>query len=196
MIERAIFPLHTIVYPKSCMPLRVFEPRYLDMISECLKNSEGFVIVCIKEGAEVGPGAKVVDMGTECNIKNFQQLPDNLLSVLAEGANKVRLLNRWQEKNGLMKAHVEVVEDDEDCMVADRYVSLVNMLKEIINHPDNQLDDISVDFNSSHSVGYRLAEFLPIPLVTKQSLLEIQQPNERLEKISQILGRLEYTLTA
>ena len=50
-----LFPLHTVLYPHGRMPLQIFEPRYLDLVSECMKTDTGFGVCLIKQGAETGP---------------------------------------------------------------------------------------------------------------------------------------------
>ena len=59
-----LFPLHTVLYPDGQLPLRIFEPRYVDMVSKCLKNNMGFGVCLIKQGAETGPAATCFNIGT------------------------------------------------------------------------------------------------------------------------------------
>ena len=58
-----LFPLSTVLYPGGPLPLRIFEARYLDMISDCMKNEQCFGVVLIRDGSESGP-ATTYDVGT------------------------------------------------------------------------------------------------------------------------------------
>lgn len=196
MIERSVFPLHSVLFPKMQLPLQIFETRYVDMVVDCLKSGDDFVISCIQEGDEVGVGATVQRVGMQCRIVSFEQAPGNILNLLVEGKNKVEIKNTWYESNGLMKGLVGVVEDTEDCVVDEKFAGLVNMVQQFMDHPDSPLKELEFESSSSQQVSYLLAEFLPITLGSKQSLLEIQNPLARLEAVSKILGRLEFTMDA
>lgn len=196
MIEQSVFPLHSVVFPKMQLPLRIFEIRYVDMVADCLKTGQGFIISCIQEGDEVGKGAKVQAVGTRCRIVNCDQVPGKPLHLLVEGEGKVEIHNTWCEPSGLMKGLVTDIQDAADCEVEAEFAGLVSMVKQFAEAPDSPLQSLELNFQSGHGVSYLLAELLPITLVSKQSLLEIQSPLERLEAVSNILGRLEFTLTA
>ena len=60
-----LFPLNTVLFPGGPLSLRIFEPRYLRMVSECMKLGTGFGVVLLREGAEVGEGAIFHDIGTD-----------------------------------------------------------------------------------------------------------------------------------
>ena len=85
-IEVPLFPLHTVLYPGGPLPLRVFEARYLDMISHCLKSETNFGVVLIREGKETGP-VTMHEVGTLARITDWYQGSDGLLGVTAIGEN-------------------------------------------------------------------------------------------------------------
>jgi len=196
VIERSVFPLHSVMFPKMQLPLRIFETRYVDMVADCLKAGDDFVIACIQDGDEVGGGATVQKLGVQCRIVNFEQEPGNILNVLVEGRDKVEIHNTWYDSGGLMKGLVAVVDEAEDCEVDVKFAGLINMVQQFMDHPESPLQDLNFEIKSAQQVSYLLAEFLPITLASKQSLLEIHHPYERLEAVSKIVGRLEFTLTA
>ena len=66
-----LFPLNTVLYPHGRLPLRIFEPRYLDMVSDCMKTDSGFGVCLIKQGAETGPAATCFNTGTYAEIIDF-----------------------------------------------------------------------------------------------------------------------------
>ena len=71
-VEIPLFPLQAVLFPGGPMPLKIFEPRYLGMISRCLKDNAGFGVVLIRDGAEVGP-ATTYDVGTLASIDDWYQ---------------------------------------------------------------------------------------------------------------------------
>jgi Lon protease-like protein len=92
-----LFPLNSIVLPGGRIPLQLFEPRYIDMLTRCLKDDEGFVVVLLREGAEAGSMASFYEVGTYVRIIDFQQLENGLLGITVEGESKVAVLRSWRE---------------------------------------------------------------------------------------------------
>ena len=96
-----LFPLNSIVLPRGRIPLQLFEPRYIDMLTRCLKEDRGFVVVLLREGGETGPTTAFYDIGTYVRIIDFQQLENGLLGITVEGASKVSVVRSWQQEDGL-----------------------------------------------------------------------------------------------
>ena len=80
-----LFPLNTVLFPDGLLPLRIFEPRYVDMISECLKSGTGFGVCLISDGQETGQAASIYEIGTLANIVDFQTEEDGLLGITVLG---------------------------------------------------------------------------------------------------------------
>ena len=76
--ELPIFPLGTVLFPEGPLPLRIFETRYVDMISRCMKQGSGFVVAAITAGDETNARG-FHDIGTVARIRDFETLPDGLL---------------------------------------------------------------------------------------------------------------------
>jgi len=93
-----LFPLHTVLFPGGVLPLRIFEPRYLDMVSECMRHNSGFGVCLIREGKEVGAAAQTYDVGTLVRISYFDRRHDGrhqrLLLVKRDG-NRLLALRLW-----------------------------------------------------------------------------------------------------
>ncbi|MEC8897702.1 MAG: LON peptidase substrate-binding domain-containing protein, partial [Pseudomonadota bacterium] len=87
-----LFPLNSIILPGGRIPLQLFEPRYIDMLTRCLKEDRGFVVVLLREGAETEARASFYDMGTYVRIIDFQQLDNGLLGITVEGDCKVSVV--------------------------------------------------------------------------------------------------------
>ena len=77
-----LFPLSTVLFPGCQLDLQIFEARYLDMLSRCLRQGSDFGVVCILEGREVGEAARrFADIGCAAGIRDWQQRPNGLLVI-------------------------------------------------------------------------------------------------------------------
>src|SRR6185295_2578905 len=74
--ELPLFPLNTVLFPGGPLPLRIFEPRYLDMVSRCLREQTGFAVVMLTVGEETREAASFAATGTEAMIVDFDRLED------------------------------------------------------------------------------------------------------------------------
>jgi uncharacterized protein len=91
--ELPLFPLQTVLLPEGRLGLRVFEPRYVDMVARCLRGANRFGVIAIREGAEVGP-ATTYDHGTSAEIVDWHQELGGLLGILAAGREPFPLVVR------------------------------------------------------------------------------------------------------
>ncbi|MEQ9546038.1 MAG: LON peptidase substrate-binding domain-containing protein [Marinobacter sp.] len=186
-----LFPLNSIVLPKGRIPLQLFEPRYIDMLTRCLKEDRGFVVVMLREGLETAKEAAFYDIGTYVRIIDFQQLDSGLLGITVEGEGKVTVVRSWQEPDGLNLGDVEPLIDENGCKVPERYLELPAVLKALFRHPVIRDLDMEVDYDDARDVGWRLTELLPLDKQEKQKLVELQDPIERLSRLHSLLEALE-----
>ncbi len=186
-----LFPLNSIVLPRGRIPLQLFEPRYIDMLTRCLKEDRGFVVVLLRDGAEVGPTASFYDIGTYVRIIDFQQLENGLLGITVEGTAKVTVVRSWRQEDGLNVGDVEVLLDEADSEVPDRFNELPSVLRALFRHPVVRDLDMDVDYGDARHVGWRLTELLPLDKQEKQRLVELQDPLERLSRLQELLEALE-----
>ena len=101
-----LFPLRTVLYPGGPLPLRIFEPRYVDMIGRCMKTDSPFGVLLIKEGSEDGP-ATTYEVGTLARITDWYQGSDGLLGITALGEQRFRLISSRREADGLNVGEIE-----------------------------------------------------------------------------------------
>lgn len=186
-----LFPLNSIVLPGGRIPLQLFEPRYIDMLTRCLKEDRGFVVVMLREGLETAKQAAFYDIGTYVRIIDFQQLDNGLLGITVEGEGKVSVVRSWQEPDGLNLGDVECLMDEVSCEVPERYLELPAVLKALFRHPVIRDLDMAVDYSDARDVGWRLTELLPLDKREKQQLVELQDPIERLGRLHALLEALE-----
>ena len=113
-----LFPLNTVLFPGCMLDLQIFEARYLDMVSRCMKQGQGFGVVCIIDGAEVGEAAgQFSAIGCEALIRDFEQRPNGLLGIRVEGGRRFRVQHAQVLPDQLTLAeverrHIERVVDD------------------------------------------------------------------------------------
>lgn len=185
-MEIPLFPLRTVLYPGGPLPLRIFEQRYLDMISRCLKAELPFGVLLIREGSETGP-AVTYDVGTLAHIIDWYQGSDGLLGVTAKGAGRFRMLSGQRQADGLMLGEVELLPDPPDCPLPARYRPLTNILRSVIEDLGRLYENLEKRYDDAGWVSYRFAEILPISPEQKQACLETDDPMQRLESMRAVL---------
>ena len=150
----ALFPLSVNVLPGAYLPLQIFEPRYIDMVSECLANSEGFCIVLFKdeEKEENNEFLPYHNIATYVEIVDFNKLDNGLLGITVQGKYKIRIEEAWKQQDELLLGKIEKINEEDDNLSNEpEYLDLWNMVKEITNHPEIKKLNLDLDLNSSIS---------------------------------------------
>jgi Lon protease-like protein len=192
--ELPLFPLSTVLYPRTLLPLFVFENRYLKLINYCISTGSPFGVVLIKEGVEVGGSAIPYEVGTEAKIIGAQKLPGGNYKVVVRGGRRFRV--NWLDYSlPYLQAEVEHLEDlegepgVEEKLKHDvefyfrKYLGLleqlgINPLKEEAHHC------------SPEEYSYIVADTLQIAPREKQHLLVISSAAERLKAELEFLIRI------
>jgi uncharacterized protein len=186
-----LFPLQAVLFPGGRLPLRIFEQRYMDMAKVCLRDQSPFGVCAIREGAEVitGVGAPAIpaDIGCTARITQWDMPQLGLLHVLALGEQRFRILERRVEPNGLQRARIELLAAEHDAPVPPQYGRCVRLLERVIEQQPALLE-APHRLDSAAWVSARLGELLPLPLATKQELLELPDALARLERINALLA--------
>jgi Lon protease-like protein len=195
-----LFPLGTVLFPGGRLPLRIFEVRYLDMISRCHKAGAPFGVVSLTQGQEVrvaGAGPEAFSaVGTLALITQLEAPRPGLLAIQCTGAQRFRIQSHDQMRHGLWVADVERIEGDQSVAVPDDLRPVAKALETVLGKlalraatPADaavaepwQLDDCGW-------VANRWCELLPLPLELKQRLMELDNPLVRLELVSDVLAR-------
>jgi len=190
-LQLPLFPLHTVLFPGGPLPLRIFEARYLDMVSQCLQADSGFGVCMIEHGKEVGEPARTVNIGVVARIVDWHQRSDGLLGITVIGEQRFSLSDVKVQSNQLSIATVELLEDKKDIAMPERFLSLVDVLKRLLDSADNLYADLARQFKDANWVSYRLVELLPIEMKQKQFFLEMDDPVERLGQLYQMLEGMQ-----
>lgn len=190
-ISIPLFPLNTVLFPGGVLPLRIFEPRYLDMVSECLKTDSGIGVVLIRSGQEVGELADTYDVGTLSHIRYWHKRSDGLLGVTLQGEQRFRILSIQARPNRLLIADVELLPEPPFIPVTAKHQQLVDLLKQIINQLEPPYTTLTPAFENASWVSSRLVELLPFDLPDKQKLLMNEDAQQRLDTITTMLHRMD-----
>lgn len=176
-----LFPLNAVLFPGGPLKLRIFEPRYVDMIGRCMRENSSFGVAMIVEGTEAGGRARTVDTGTSARIVDFEKLQDGLLGITALGERRFDIVSLEQQPDSLNVAQVNWLESEPTQTVPENCGHLVMLLQHAMPQLAPLYDFTPVDYESASWVGSRLVEILPLPLTEKQRCLEMRDPLERLE---------------
>ena len=176
-----LFPLHTVLFPGGPLRLRIFEPRYLDMVSRCMREDTGFGVALIVAGSEAGGAAQTVEIGTLARIIDFEQLDDGLLGITARGERRFRIVHVHRESDGLNVCHVEWREDEMRAEVPPQHAVLAELLRRAIEQIGPAYGEVTPAYEDASWVGMRLAEILPLAPIERQELLELNDGPERLQ---------------
>ena len=182
-----LFPLNTVLFPGGPLRLRIFEPRYLDMISRCMRESSDFGVALITEGKETGSGARTVQVGTTAHIIDFERLEDGLLGITARGGRKFSINDVSAQSDGLNVADVSYLQDEATMEIPEELGILAELLRQAFVQVGAAYLDEPPQYENASWVGMRLAEILPLPMPEKQQCLEMTDAVERLRLLRERL---------
>ena len=178
-----LFPLRLVLFPGGPLKLRIFEPRYVDMIGRCMRDGTPFGVAMIVEGEEAGGPATTAAIGTSARIVDFEKLPDGLLGITAVGDKCFRLESVHRQTDGLNIAEVEWLDAEPALPVPQNCEPFVMLLQHALPELAPLYDFSPVSYDDASWVGSRLVEILPLPPTEKQHCLELQDPLARLEHL-------------
>ncbi|MFK7957227.1 MAG: LON peptidase substrate-binding domain-containing protein [Lysobacterales bacterium] len=186
-----IFPLNTVLFPGGPLSLRIFEPRYLDMVRDCAAQDSEFGVNLIVDGKEAGQTPSTVVMGTTAKIQDFNTMDDGLLGITAVGVQRYRIVTTSARDNGLLTAHVALVPPPENTFIATEHLLLRTLLERLLDSVVEHYNPQPQRLDDADWVGCRLAELLPLDGPSRQRLLEIDEPYRRLDRLLEIVPQLQ-----
>ena len=183
-VTKPLFPLPLVLFPGGRLPLQIFEARYLDMVGKCMREGDNFVVTMSRaEG--------FADLGCEVSIRDFDQLSNGLLGILAIGERKQQLFNPGQREDGLWFADGADLPMEESLEVPFDYFGLVELLKSLQVHPAVRGLYSEIDYTDATEVSSRLTELLPLDNEVKQAFFEITDPLVRLAELEAEVTKLQ-----
>jgi hypothetical protein len=185
--EIALFPLHTVLLPGGLLPLRIFEPRYVDLVGRCLRSDVAFGVVLIQAGNETESSVSIAEVGTCARIVDFQPLADGLLGLLCRGERRFRVRSRRQQPDGLNCASVDWLTEPMSEPLEPAFQPLADMVREGFESLTNSQRFIEPHYEDAGWISHRLAEMLPLEPAQLQRLLELEQPVARLRMLAPLI---------
>jgi Lon protease-like protein len=186
-----LFPLGTVLFPGGILPLRVFEQRYVEMTKACLRDDAPFGVCLIRQGSEVARDgeapATFADVGTLARIDAWDMPQLGILHVTARGGARFRIERSDREASGLVVADVVELPPEPAVRLTPAQAPLRSLLELVAGRVGTEHFPAGGDFDDASFVGYRLAEFLPLPLAIKQSMLEVNDAGVRLSVLQRFL---------
>jgi Lon protease-like protein len=181
--ELGIFPLGLVLLPGERVPLHIFEPRYKELIGECLAEERPFGVVLADDSGlhEVGTEASVIEV--------LERFDDGRLNIVVEGGERFRVVELTSGR-AFQTGEVEEVEDEDigiDDEAAARAVTLFRELRELVG------SDVEDPEGGEPALSFALASRVDFGVDPKQRLLELRSEPERLTLVIELL---EGALTA
>ena len=187
-----LFPLRTVLFPGGVLPLKVFEQRYVDMTKSCLADDAPFGVVLLTAGDEVAPpgsaAPKFASVGTLARITGWDMPQLGILHVMTSGESRFIVESHEVQSTGLVVGDVRPLAPEPVVAITDAQQPLVRLLELIASRVGPANFPAESRFDDGSWVGYRLAEFLPLPLPIKQSMLEINDAGVRLQVLQKFLA--------
>jgi Lon protease-like protein len=183
-----------VLFPGAVLGLTVFEARYLDLMSDCMRNEQAFGVVCLRQGREVGPADKTLqfeEVGALAHLEEVDAEQTGILRVRCLGGQRFRIHGRpTQRENGLWEAQVRDIAPDPVRQPGPAVLQTVAALAEAIRKLQEQ-DQLPFappyQLDNAGWVANRWCELLPIPLAARQKLMELDDPVIRLSLVDGFL---------
>jgi Lon protease-like protein len=192
-----MFPLGSVLLPSVFLPLHLFEPRYRQLIRDCLAGSREFGVVLIERGSEVGGGDVRSDVGTVAEVLDARELDDGRWAVGAVGTRRIRVVE-WLEDDPYPRAEVEDWDDLVDGVGPDALAPVVATLRRVLALTA-ELGDPAAD--ATHEItadpslaSFQIAALSPIGPMDRQALLRVPGTAERLSRLADLLTEEEVFL--
>jgi Lon protease-like protein len=187
-----LFPLQAVLFPGGQLKLKVFEARYLDLMSECLRERTPFGVVALKSGSETGRRGDVAfeSVGTLAELIEVDSVEPNVLKVLCRGTTRFSTDSPAQRADGLWLAQTTALPDDAalapDAALLETVRGLATAIAALKRSSGAPFFE-PYRFDDAAWVGNRWCEILPIPQAAKQKLMELTDPMVRLRLVDDFL---------
>ncbi|RZL37798.1 MAG: peptidase S16 [Rubrivivax sp.] len=207
-VETPLFPLRSVLFPGGYLPLRIFEPRYLDMVQRCHAQGQPFGVVALTSGQEVrqraGEGFRreaFHEVGTLARIEHFEHEQPGLINLRTRGAQRFRLRSSRCLSHGLWVGELEALADDSAVPVPDDLRSAGRQLQELLTGwreraaPEELPLQPPYAWDDAGWLANRWAELLPMASDDRQRLMAMDNPLLRLELVVDRLDQISDSAT-
>jgi Lon protease-like protein len=176
--EIGLFPLNLVLVPGEQAPLHIFEPRYRELIAECLDRGRDFGLVL-----EDDEGMR--EVGTRCSVVEvLDHFPDGRLNVVVQARERVQLLEMTAGR-AFQTAEIETLPDESDDPSEDELEECLAAYARVVAAAEAELEDLDLD----DSIAYQIASRIDFGTEVKQGLLEIRSERERVVRLAPMLNQ-------
>lgn len=170
-----LFPLDVVLFPGTPLPLHIFEPRYKEMIGECLTNHSEFGVVrAQREGlAVVGCMASIVQV--------MRRYEDGRMDILCQGQSRFEI-EQLDNARAFLQAEVDIFDDDGDASTRALREECLALHFEVLELAG--MEHMPAHVNLDAPISFQLAWTLPSDLGFKQQILTIRSDAERTERLT------------
>jgi Lon protease-like protein len=192
-LELPLFPLNAVLFPGTVIPLHIVEPRYRQMIADCLREEKPFGIVLVRLESEHLREIPY-SVGTIAEIRNLDRLKDGRYALMAVGSKRFRILSHHRQKpylSGLVEILEDEAEPEEELLAAMKQARhLFNTYLDVLLESAADEDDIQTTLpDNPEELSHFIAYFLEIPNEQRQYFLEMTSTLKRLREETAILRR-------
>src|SRR6476620_2435918 len=173
MAEQPLFPLRTVLFPDGLLELKIFEARYLDLMSRCL-----------------GEQVQLYEVGTLAELIDVDSAQAGILLVRCRGTRRFVVGATRQERDGLWMADTTPIADDRTAAPTASHAHVVKSLADAIATLAAQGAEPFLAPHRLDDAGWvanRWCEILPLPLEAKQRLMTLEDPVARLEVVDSLM---------
>lgn len=187
-----MFPLGSVVFPSTAVPLRVFEARYRTLVDRVLADESEFGTVLIERGSEVGGGDARTDVGTALRLAGVSDLEDGHRAIVVVGVGRIRV-RRWLPDDPHPWAEVERWADEDPPAPIDRpriEEAQAKLAKLLALASELGADTADVDLDVADdpiAASYQLSAITPVTDLDAHRLLRAPGPDERLRTLDALL---------
>jgi hypothetical protein len=191
--ELPLFPLRSVLFPGGLLPLKIFEARYLDLITRCLRDGSGFGVVALREGAEAGSGRGPTlfeRVGTMAELLEVDSPQGGILVVRSRGTQRFRIGRFERQADGLWTGSAVRLPEDPVVPPPAALRGVVDALRQAISSLAEQDAFPFLEPHAYEDAGWvanRWCELLPVPMAAKQRLMELADPVGRLSLVDDYL---------
>lgn len=175
--ELPIFPLNTVLFPGMALPLRIFEPRYQQMLADCLEEDQIFGVVLIKKGEEMGGPAAPHEIGTVARILSVEKKEPDLTHITTVGTERF-WLRRLMPPDPYLIGEVEpyplaLLDEPEIDGLAKQATTLLKTYLNLLSRASGADIKLQRPPSEPKAIAYLIAMILQVTLTEKQRLLTI-----------------------
>ncbi len=188
-----LFPLRTVLFPDGLLELKIFETRYLDLMSRCMREQRPFGVVALKSGGEArvsNDAVSLYEVGTLAELIDVDSAEANILLVRCRGGQRFVLGATRQQADGLWLGEATAVAGDPVLVPRAAHGNAVKSLADATRALEAQGAHPFLAphrFDDAGWVANRWCEILPLPLEARQRLMTLADPLGRLDIVDSLM---------